>query len=138
MRACYDWYLIGFPEALTKRLESSGIGLLTYHYAQFLSERPDAVLDDPRNFFAGPGSVRTPLDLRFLRQEALNRDLYDFMVSVGHSSDSVRFILEMGRVHPRGGPRRRSPAWKHYYTPALRQLVREREAFLFSVFPDYL
>jgi hypothetical protein len=38
---------------LTKRLEASGIGLLTYHYAQFLSERPDAVLDDPRNFFAG-------------------------------------------------------------------------------------
>jgi hypothetical protein len=138
VRACYDWHLIGFPEPLTRRLEAAGIGLLTYHYIQFLSpSQPDLVLDDPHSFFLGAGSVRTPLELRFLRQESLNRELYDFLRSVGHTPDSVRFILEMGRVLPKGGPRRMSSDWASYFTPDLQRLVRERESCLFSVFPDY-
>jgi hypothetical protein len=138
LRACYDWHLVGFPVALAKRLDASGIGPLTYEYIRFLSGRPDAVLDEPRNFFVGPGTIRTPLELRFLRQEALNRDLYDFLVSVGHSSDAVRFILDMGKVFPHGAPRRKSSNWESYYTPELRCLVRERESCLFSLLPHYL
>jgi hypothetical protein len=141
LRACYEPDLLdptSMPSAVADRLATAGIGPLSWEYVRFLSSRPEDVLDDPHRFFLGAHSFRTPVDLRLLRQEVLNKELYDFLRSVGHSKESLSFILEMGRVHPRGGPRRRSPAWEHYYTPTLRQLVREREAFLFAVFPEYV
>jgi hypothetical protein len=141
LRACYEPDLLdstSMPDALTNRLTAAGLGPLSWEYVRFLSDAPDAVLDDPHQFFLGAHSIGTPVELRLLRQESLNRDLYDFLQSVGHSPETLSFILDMGRVHPRGGPRRPSSAWEHYYTPALRRLVQEREAFLFSVFPEYL
>jgi hypothetical protein len=126
------------PDGLADRLAAAGIGPMSWEYVRFLSERPEDVLESPHRFFLGAHAIGTPVELRLLRQETLNRDLYDFLRSVGHSAESVSFILEMGRVHPRGGPRRGSPAWEHYYTPGLRQLVRERERLLLSVFPEYV
>jgi hypothetical protein len=124
--------------ALTDRLTTAGLGPLSWEYVRFLSERPEEVLDDPHRFFRGAHSIGTAVELHLVRQESLNRELYDFLQSVGHSADSVGFILGMGRVYPQGGPHRQSPAWEHYYTPDLRRLVRDREALLFSVLPEYL
>jgi hypothetical protein len=141
LRACYEPDLLdprSMPDALAERLTAAGVGPLSWEYVRFLSERPEDVPADPHHFFLGPHSIGTPVELRLLRQESLNRELPGFLQSVGHSAESVSFILEMGRVYPQGGPRRQSLAWEHYYTPALRQLVRDREAFLFSVFPEYL
>jgi hypothetical protein len=141
LRACYEPDLLdptSMPRALAERLTEAGVGPLSWEYVRFLSERPEEVLDDPHHFFLGAHAIGTPVELRLLRQESLNRELADFLQSVGHSAESVSFILEMGRVYPQGGPRRHSRAWEHHYTPALRQLVRHQEAFLFSVFPEYL
>jgi hypothetical protein len=113
LSACYAPDLLdptSMPDALADRLTAAAVGPLSWEYVRFLSERPEDVLDDPHHFFLGAHSIGT----------------------------SVSFILDMGRVYPQGGPRRQSPAWEHYYTPALRRLVRDREAFLFSVFPEYL
>lgn len=140
LRACYEWDLLDrgyMPERLARRLETAGVGPLTYDYVRFLSQQPESVLDDPHRFFLGANELGTPLDLHFLRQECLNRALYDFLRSVGHTSDSVKFILEMGRVFPQRGPRRMSSDWSSHFTPDLRRLVRERESFLFRLFPGY-
>jgi hypothetical protein len=140
LRACYDWDLLDrgyLPEGVDRRLDAAGVGPLTYDYIRFLSREPESVIDDPQSFFLGANSLGTPVDFRFLRQESLNQELYDFLRSVGHTPDSVRFILEMGRVFPKGGPRRMSSDWTSYFTPGLRRLVRERESFLFRLFPDY-
>jgi hypothetical protein len=140
LRACYQPDLLdrgSMPETLASRLSAAGVGWLSWEYARFLSDRPDEVLDDPHAFFAGVHTLRGPADLRFLHLEALNQELYDFLRSVGHTPESVQFILEMGKVFPRGGPRRTSADWRRYYTPDLQKLVQDRESLLFSVFPEY-
>src|SRR5829696_6819551 len=92
LRACYDWDLLDrgyLPEGTDRQLDAAGVGPLTYDYVRFLSPRPELVVVDPDSFFLGANSVGAPVDVRFLRQESLNRELYDFLLSVGHSPTSV-------------------------------------------------
>jgi hypothetical protein len=138
--AHFDWRFLSrqyAPEPMAARLRSAGIGPLTYDYVRFLLPRPDTILQDvPERLLNGRFREELP-DIRFLRQETLNRDLHAFLASMSFPPESTRFILEMEKAYPAGGRSRRSSDWRSYYTDDLRRLVRAHEWFLFSLFPEY-
>lgn len=101
---------------------------------------------DPRQALAllgADGFARSPEcralmhDLHFVRTDRLNRGLHDFLLASGYAREDVGFILEMGKVLPRGKGRAQAQKWERYYTPELRRYVRERERFIFEMFPEF-
>ena len=75
--------------------------------------------------------------LHFVRTDQLNRGLYDFLVRVCYADEDVRFVVEMEKVLPQGRGRGAAQKWERYYTPELKREVRERERFLFALFPEF-
>jgi hypothetical protein len=140
LKAFYDLPLLDpryvSPE-LAGRLAAQNVGPLTYEYLRFLFQRPRDVLDDLPGLHSS-GCLRDLLSgVHFLAQESLNVSLYELLVTMGYEPREARFVLDMGRVYPEDGPRRRSPEWRGYYTPELLRLVRSREWLLFALFPRY-
>jgi hypothetical protein len=76
-------------------------------------------------------------DLRFVRTDQLNRGLYDFLVAEYYDPADVSFVLGEGKILPRGRGRGEAQKWQQYYSPELRAWVREREDFLFRLFPEF-
>jgi hypothetical protein len=61
----------------------------------------------------------------------------DFLVGEGYADEDVSFIRGEGKVLPRGRGRDAGQKWQHYYTPGLKAWVREKENFLFKLFPEF-
>jgi hypothetical protein len=76
-------------------------------------------------------------ELHFVRTDQLNQGLYDFLIREGYADEDVSFILDEGKILPRGRGRAAAQRWEHYYTPELKAWVRGREEFLFSLFPAF-
>lgn len=139
-----------FPEFLEaavdafQKLRAPGVpperrpGLQTEQFVRFYFREPDRAF--PLVDEAYCAARRWEADMhpvRFLRMERLNRDLHDFLVGVGYSPAEVAFILEEGKVFPRGSGKREGRPWREYYTPELRRLVMQRERLLLAMFPEY-
>ncbi|HEV2765679.1 MAG TPA: hypothetical protein VGV38_22030 [Pyrinomonadaceae bacterium] len=114
-------------------------GLLTEQFLKYYFRDPErafARLGDKD--YISSGRYRADMfDLHFVRTDQLNRGLYDFLLRFGYEDEDVRFVVEMERVLPRGKGRSAAQRWEHYYTPELKREVRERERFLFSLFPEF-
>lgn len=76
-------------------------------------------------------------DIHFVRTDRLNQGLYDFLTAEGYAREDVSFVLGEGKILPRGRGRGDAQKWEHYYTPELKARVREREDFLFRLFPEF-
>lgn len=77
-------------------------------------------------------------DVCVLYMESINQDLKDFLVSAGIAEEKLRFLDQAKRVYPGKVTRSESDSWQSYYTPELRQTVRDSEWLLFELFPRYL
>lgn len=76
--------------------------------------------------------------LHFIRTDALNQGLYDFLSQMNYDDEDIRFILDLGKILPKGrGRTGEQQKWERYYTPDLKRWVRERERFLFELFPEF-
>ncbi|MBN1966006.1 MAG: sulfotransferase family 2 domain-containing protein [Anaerolineae bacterium] len=76
-------------------------------------------------------------DVHFLRTDCLNQALHDFLLGAGYAPREVAFVLEIGKITPNRGGRRADQKWPGYYTPELKQLVRQMEWPLFTLFPEF-
>ena len=75
--------------------------------------------------------------ITFLDTSSLNQDLYGFLREIGYPAEKIDFILTWGKIHP-GKPRRKvDDHWSNHYDDDLRQLVRQHDALLFEVFPEF-
>jgi hypothetical protein len=101
---------------------------------------------DPRQVFArldeeaieSGGYLRDMYDVRFLRTDTLRQGLHDYLLSLGHRAEDLSFILAAERIVPQDGFKRaKNDPWQSYYTPALKELVRNRERLIFRHFPDF-
>lgn len=140
LEAFYDFSLLDrsyISSALAEQLEAQDTGPLSYEYIRYLFREPQAILEDLQALHSPERLQGLLAGVHFLRQESLNQDLHDFLVSVGYRPDAVEFILHMDKVYPDDGPRRASADWSGYYTPNLLELVTHREWLLFSLFPHY-
>jgi len=72
--------------------------------------------------------------VHFLDQANLNDELYNFLIKFKYQKRKVNFILEEGK-HNTSTPVNKSI--DDYFTESLLRKVKEKEAFLFSIFNDY-
>lgn len=114
-------------------------GLITEQFVKFYFRDPRAAVERLRaGLYAGADDAAADMhDLHFVRTDRLNRGLHDFLIGEGYASEDVSFILDAGKVLPRGRGRAASQTWEHYYTPELKAWVRDREEFLFRLFPEF-
>lgn len=117
----------------------SGPGLVTEQFIKFYFRDPRAAHERLRaGGYAGPGSAAPDMhDLHFVRTDGLNRGLHDFLVGEGYADDDVSFILGEGKILPRGRGRDARQKWEGYSTPELKAWVRDREDFIFRLFPEF-
>lgn len=115
-----------------------GLGLCTYGFVQFFYK-------DATRFFARVDEdhltsgrhLEDAYNVHFLNTEDLNRRLYDFLSCQGYQADDLEFVLELDRVLPMNIGRTEDQKWEHYYTPDLKNLIRERDWPLFALFPEF-
>jgi hypothetical protein len=140
LESFYDFGLLDrgyISSALAESLKAQRIGPLSYEYVRYLFRQPQAIFNDLQLLHSPERLHGLMSDVHFLRQESLNQDLHECLLSMGYSKDALAFILDMDRVYPDDGPRRASEDWYGYYAPDLLELVTQREWLLFSMFPQY-
>ena len=117
----------------------AGPGLITEQFFNFYFRDPRASFERLRaGAYADVEDAAPDMhELHFVRTDQLNRGLYDFLVREGYEAGDVSFVLGEGKVLPRGRGRGAAQKWQHYYTPELKGWVREREDFLFRLFPEF-
>jgi len=122
-----------------RRAEGEGPGLITEQFLKFYFRDPRAAYGRLcAGGYTEPGTAASDMhDLHFIRTERLNRDLYDFLAREGYGVEDISFILEEGKILPRGRGRGAAQKWESYYTPELRAWVRDREDFIFRLFPEF-
>ena len=79
-------------------------------------------------------------DVQFLRTQSLNDDLYNFLISMGYGRRNISFIKDKPPVIPADrktiGTRARD--YMSYYSQSARDLVLNKDALLFKMFPEFL
>ena len=136
--ALYDFRMLDktYTSAMKRALQEADIGRRTIEYIRRLARQPDNVaplkpLDAPRALAQATDGVH------FLQCENLNRDLYEFLVTLGHPPERAQCVLEMERIYPYRPTRDPSRRWQEYYGPTLKELVRRKERAIFGTFPEY-
>jgi hypothetical protein len=129
---------LSFGDYLTLSNEAfgstSGPGLLTKQFVEFYGRTPEATLG---HLDEDPDAELDLFDVDYLRTEHLNVDLHRYLLDHGYQAEDVDFILDMGRVLPGGKGRPQGESWRKYVTPEAQAIIREREAPLFALFPEY-
>lgn len=121
------------------RASEDSPGLHTEQFFKYYLRQPEqafAHLDD-ESYIAGQKYKADMFRLHFIRTDQLNSGLYDFLFEMGYEHDDIKFILDAGKILPRGKGRSEGQRWERYYTPALKELVRKKERFLFRLFPAF-
>ncbi|MEA2563612.1 MAG: hypothetical protein QOH06_5116 [Acidobacteriota bacterium] len=137
---------LSFPEYMeltgaafrTLRNERYDPGLYTEQFVKFYFKQPEEVyarIDDA--YIASQAYRRDMHDLRFVRTDRLNQDLYDFLVGMGFDPADAEPVLGLGRILPQGKGRTADKRWQTYYTDDLKSSVRERDRLIFAVFPFF-
>jgi hypothetical protein len=118
--------------------DERGPGLYTEQFVKFYFKSPEETYARIDDAYIAAGAYRRDLhDLRFVRTDRLNLDLYDFLVGMGCEARDVEFILDLGRVLPQGKGRATGERWETYYTDDLKRSVRERDRLVFAIFPGF-
>ena len=111
-----------------------GPGLMTRQFVEFYGRTPEATL---ARLASDPGGDLDLFDVHYLHTERLNADLHAYLLSQGYRAEDVGFVLDMGRVLPGGKGRPEGESWRKHVAPSLQAVIREREAPLFALFPEY-
>ena len=111
-----------------------GAGLLTQQFVEFYGRTPEATL---ARLAEDPGADLDLHDVHYLRTKHLNDDLHGYLLDVGYRAEDVDFVRTMGRVLPGGKGRPKGESWRRHVTPDLQARIRQLEAPLFRLFPEY-
>lgn len=118
--------------------DDAGIGLLSEKFIKFYCQQPEAVLAALTSTVTPEQVCRAALhDIHFIRTDQLNNGLYQFLLARGYDQTDIRFICGLDKILPGGKGRRRDQSWERYYTPDLKQSVRQKERIIFALFPEF-
>lgn len=114
------------------------IGWQTEQFVQYFFKYPIFVVPKiDANYFTNGAYQEDMYDVKFIHTEHLNRELHDLLVALGHKKKDVAFILPMNKINPVEGGRPPDQEWVKYYDENLKNYVREKERYLFHLFPEY-
>src|ERR1044072_25222 len=108
----------------------TGPGLITEQFLKFYFRNPHAACEK-----LSGADVTDMHDLHFIRTDDLTRVLFAFPPRHNYAREDISFILNEGKILPRGKGRDASQKWEQYYTPELKEMVRRKEAVVFKLFP---
>lgn len=113
-------------------------GWQTWQFVNFFFKDSEQVLPklDPA-YIQTRDHLADMYPIHFICTHNLNQELYDFLLSIGYQPDEVAFILNTPKIRPEGRGRSAGQAWQTYYTPELKQYVRQQEDFLFTLYPEF-
>lgn len=122
--------------------EADAIGCATDKFFRLYCKPPvEKFLSNLERDLIDSGKYKNYLySINWLKTENLNRDLYNFLRQIGYASEKIQMILDAEKVLPvlpPGSKRRTESKWEKYYTPELKNYVRQKERILFSLFPEY-
>lgn len=76
-------------------------------------------------------------DIHFMRTHNLNRDLYEYLASIGYEKTQIKAVLSKGPARPAEQlTQRPSKDYENYYTDSSREFVLRKEKLLFKMFPE--
>jgi hypothetical protein len=113
-------------------------GLYTHSFVRFnFRVAMEVIARIDRDYICSGRYSLDMFDVHFIKTCCLNQELYDFLKLMGYRVEDLEFILELGKIFPDGRGRRDDQNWERYYTPSLKEFVREKEWILFEMFPDF-
>lgn len=115
-------------------------GWRTRAFANFYFKKPGAALTkmlDDNYIFAQTYKTDLFENLHFIRTKNLNRELYDFLFQNGYRETDLEFILAKKKVMPLGRGRTEEQKWEKYFTPELKNEIRQKERPLFEMFSEF-
>jgi hypothetical protein len=124
--------------AAFQTFHNDGLGLYTEQFVKFYFKAPEDVfarIDDA--YIAAEAYRRDLHDLRFVRTDRLNQDLYDFLIGMGFDARDAGLVLDLPRILPQGKGRAADQRWEAYYTDELKRSVRQRDRLVFAIFPCF-
>ena len=119
--------------------EKTNLGLCSWDFVRFYFKNPDQVCTNIDDAYIEAEKYREDMfNVHFLKTESLNQDLHDFLLSMGYPKNKIKFILDLDKINPKGaGKQRTNYNWSTYFTPELKDLVKNKEKLIFSIFPEY-
>lgn len=126
------------PESFRDFDDPEAPGRNTIEFIDMYFKSPQEVYERVNSTYAQSGLFKNDMyPVRFIFTHKLNRQLYDFLLETGYPADKIEFILQKEKVLPQGKGRINKPKWREYYTDELIELVRKKDNFLFSAFPEF-
>ena len=123
-----------FPEICRQR----NIGFHTEQFILYYFKNPYEILKKIDSTYISSKHYRRDMyDIHFIYTEELNYGLYNYLLSSGYHRKEIAFILTTGKINPIEGGRTANQKWKYYYTDELKDFIREKERYLFAMFPEY-
>lgn len=132
-----------FQELKTPKLEPERfLGRITrdFMFRFFKKPLPEILATIDKSYIDSQKYREDMFPAHFLKTNSLNQDLFEFLANVGYDSKNLNFIIEHDKVMPSTAPksgRREEQKWEKYYTTETKQIVREKERILFSIFPKF-
>jgi hypothetical protein len=115
------------------------LGRATRDFFRFYGNHPMQSVER-RAYFDSKQYKKDLAGVHLLRTHTLNQDLYGFLLGLGYPRERIQHILKQGKIFPRPVEpnfKPRTAPWKEYYTPELQRLVRQYDAILFQIFPEF-
>lgn len=115
----------------------------TIQFLKFFSNRPNIAVSmyrkNPDDFIKNKTYKDFIPNIKWLRNENLNRDLADYLMKIGFSESDVDHIIQCGKIKPPDDLklRKKRDTWQNFFKPPLKKYIRNRDALLFEIFPEY-
>lgn len=115
------------------------LGLYTIQFIQFYFKDPESVLREIDDNYIDNKLYENDINnIKFIRQENLNRELKEFLLHVGISEKELEFIDTMKKVNVTNKKSEDSDYKKYYSGTSIEEQILQRDRLLFEIFPDYL
>ncbi len=120
------------------RCPAADLGFHTQQFIDYFFDDPEAIYPQFDEAYVHSEACRRALaPLHFVHTEHLNIELHAFLLTMGCDPAEIAFILDAEKIFPPEGGRTPDQTWERYYTPELKAVVRQRERWLFSLFPEF-
>lgn len=126
------------PQGFIDFEDPASPGRNTFEFIEMYFKSPSNSYNKISVDYAQSGLIRDDMyPVKFIFTHKLNQQLYEFLCKMDYPQDKIEFILKKEKVLPQGKGRNAKQDWRQYYTDDLIDLVRKKDAFLFSIFPEF-
>jgi len=132
----YHQAVIEFGESIN--LDLASIGYYTFHFVLYYYSKPIEIFRKivAMDSYEISEFSKLMYSVRFITQENLNVDLYNFLKEEGFNN--IGYILKSKKILPNNKGRAKGvDGWKEFFNKELIEMILEKEKLIFKLFPHY-